>query len=95
MHAQSWAPASVPRRHRDFEMPLGPVEETPERRRREVTEDGAWPARLDCGQEAALERRIGVPDRVDAAVERVEPTISHANCHRIAGQPALAELVQR
>ena len=52
--------------------------EAPERRRRVVAQHRARPAGLDRGEEAALERQVGVADRVDAAVDRVQAAVAHA-----------------
>ena len=38
----------------------------------------AGTAGLDGGEEAAFERELGVADRVDAAVDRVQAAVEHA-----------------
>jgi hypothetical protein len=64
--------------HGDLGIALLPRQEAPERRRRVVAEHRAGAARLDRGEEAALEREVRVADGVDAAVDRVEAAVTHA-----------------
>src|SRR4051794_32306849 len=72
-HGQRYAPA---RRDNDIDKGGVIAPQTPENRGREMTERRAVPGREDGGEDAALERELGVADGVDAPIDAVE----HAPC---------------
>jgi hypothetical protein len=54
----------------------------------------AGPTSLDGGEKATLERHVGVPDPVDAAVERVQAAVTHALHDGVARQAARRQLIE-
>ena len=80
--------------HPDLGVALLPRHEAPQRRRREVAEHRVGTAGLDGGEEAALQRQLGVADRVDAAVDRVQAAVAHAGQHGLWRQAAREQLIE-
>ena len=93
MHADAVEQTRARPRQRHLRVALVPLEDLPQRCGREVAEDRVAAARLDGREPAALAWGIGVPDRVDAAVEAVQPAAcARGQERRRAVQPARAEL---
>ena len=95
MYADSPVRSGSVAKNRDLREPLVPANETEMRCRGEVAEDGAWPAGLDSRKEAALKRKIGVPDRIYPAVHSMQATIRDTNADGVVREPAVAQLVER
>jgi hypothetical protein len=68
-----------------------PADEPVEGCGREVAEDRRGTAGLDRGEEAALDRQVGVPHRVNPAVKGVEATVEDADLHGVTAHSAPAQ----
>jgi hypothetical protein len=71
-----------------------PADELVQGRGREVAEDRVRAAGLHGGEEAAVERWVGVSDRVNPAVKGVEPSPAHPHFDRIAAQAASPQVIE-
>jgi hypothetical protein len=60
-----------------------------------VAENRGWTAGLDGGEEPALERHVAVADGVDAAVDRVQTAVAHADLDCLVVQPTRSQLRDR
>ena len=77
---------------RDLAVSVVPGQEAPEGGGRVMAQDGVRPAGLDSSEEAALERRIRMSDRVDTSVQRMERAPSDPDADRVTRQPATSKL---
>jgi len=81
--------------HGHLRIAVVPPHEAKESRRRVVAQHRPRPARLHGCHEASLERRVRVPDRVDAAIEPVQSAVARPHEHRLPVEPARDELGER
>jgi hypothetical protein len=84
--------APAPRRHRHVHASARDAQQRPQTRGAAVAQHGFLPAREHRRHRPRPRGQRGVPDRVDAAVERVEAAVAHPHVDRALPEPELQQL---
>jgi hypothetical protein len=95
MHANSSVGTGPGSPHGHLGVSIVPLNEAPQRRRREVTQNRPRSAGLDRRQEAPLACGLRMAYRVDAPMDRVQASVPHSHGDGVTRQPTLAQLIQR